>query len=245
MQKQSWVKTIIFTAVLTACGGGQNPAAPTADAAAGMWFGSIKSINNLSGLISEDGLMRFTTPIQHFSGETKYTNNALTADWDVYTLESAVFAAKQGTISINAKVNPKLNVVGSYTGLDNGMIFLDALSQNYDLPSTPSLISGNWKFIQLSSEGLSFEQNFSIDGNGILTGNDTKGCLYTGQINSMNPSKNIYKSKLNITNCGNLNGAYLGLANYGETPANPGQISSLYISVSNKQYSMATLLGKI
>ena len=54
--------------------------------------------------------------------------------------------------------------------------------------------------------------SITIDSEGRMDAQDAAGCLYSGDVSIINPSYNAYNLTITVSSCGQLDGAYSGLA---------------------------------
>lgn len=101
---------------------------------------------------------------------------------------------------------------GSYTwDQDFGRFVLNYVS-TYEEPSELNKLQGIWTFSQASSSGLIFTLTLTIDRDGTFFGSNTDGCVYNGKFNIIDTQFNVYRLLLDTSLCGELDGAYKGLA---------------------------------
>ncbi|MDH3609373.1 MAG: hypothetical protein OEQ24_09050, partial [Gammaproteobacteria bacterium] len=70
----------------------------------------------------------------------------------------------------------------------------------------------------------------SIDEEGVFTGNDSDGCKYLGYLDIINPQFNVYRTKLEVSECGSVNDEYEGVAFINE--------NTLAVQIANKKYAL-------
>ncbi len=79
-------------------------------------------------------------------------------------------------------------------------------------PSTSSNFNGRWISYEETNTSLETDLQFS---NGNFSGNDIFGCLYSGSVSPDDPTYNVYRVNVTVTNCvlegTNYNGSYNGL----------------------------------
>jgi hypothetical protein len=80
-------------------------------------------------------------------------------------------------------------------GGDREVMALNYLPDAYEAPSGLDLASGVWDF-QENLPGLQITLTVNIDvidGNGTLFGSDTEGCIYLGNVEVLDPERNVYR----------------------------------------------------
>lgn len=217
-------------------GGGSSSAPPVVnESASGFWNGHFYSqITNerelVSGLITEDNELRFasTTWGGQYAGMITSSGNSLTGNITAYAPWGYVFwdGSTVGTVRLNATVQTRVSISGTYEGVGDRGTFLLAFDSVYLRPSSLSLVQGNWRHSGINLGTI----NMAIDANGNINGITSGGCVYAGKISIINASYNAYRVSLNITSCGSLNGAYNGLASLDDTSS---QNDTILMSVSN------------
>ena len=104
---------------------------------------------------------------------------------------SEVFYFVSGTVSAGSSLTAILSTGGGRTlNLD---LHYDVL---YTRPASLQTIAGNWRY---SISGYAID--WLIAASGTLTGTDTNGCIYVGQVSVPNASHNLYQMDYQITQC--------------------------------------------
>lgn len=110
-------------------------------------------------------------------------------------------------------------------GSDTGALKV-VYSELYDQPSSLEYVKGDWTYTdrdQLTS-------TISINEEGIFTGNDSDGCEYLGYLDIINPHYNVYRTKLEVSECGSVNDEYEGVAFVAD--------NVLKVQIANKKYAL-------
>lgn len=81
-----------------------------------------------------------------------------------------------------------------------------------------------------------------IDATGAINGTDSDGCVYTGQVNIIDPAVNIYGVSLTASACGLYDGAYSG---YAVVADDTGMNDILVFTVSNANVVIVGVLDRI
>lgn len=66
----------------------------------------------------------------------------------------------------------------------------------YETPSSLALVNGTWQYSDINSL---YTLDLEIDSNGGITGNDTDGCDYVGNIEILKSERNLYQISVDIT----------------------------------------------
>ena len=86
----------------------------------------------------------------------------------------------------------------------------------YDRGSALTTVAGSWVSVDELDNPIG---SITIDAAGRMDAQDAAGCLYSGDLSIINASYNAYDLNLAVTNCGNFNGTYAGLAVVADTDA--------------------------
>jgi len=87
------------------------------------------------------------------------------------------------------------------------------------------------------------ETSIAIDIDGLLSGSDTNGCQYNGNVTVPDSSVNVYKLILEVSSCGIFNSTYTGLAAYTQLFDDSPQKGFLF-QVDNGVYSVTDFIIK-
>jgi len=162
-------------------------------------FAVIAPDGEFSVLISDSmvGLGRWTTSGKSFSASAKVLDTVPGQTSDISNLSmSAVFSAGY-------------RMVGDYAvdESDSGSFDLFALPALYRRELSLAEIAGTYRVNTLvtgASGSLTLAQS------GSLTGSDSYGCLYSGQITLPDPQFNLIEFAMSVAGCGSWNGTYRG-----------------------------------
>lgn len=156
-------------------------------------------------------------------GQVKQNGEHYYSKYNLYALDGSPFdyarltgEIKQGTI---------ISYFKTLNGGDTGRMVLN-YSDVYEQSSSLELLEGEWHFTD--RDGLSFK--VSIE-NGQIEGKDSDDCKYQGQVSLINPKYNVYKIKINISNCASVNGVYEGLSYLDKNES-----TYLRIDIGNENY---------
>lgn len=104
---------------------------------------------------------------------------------------------------------------GGFTAWIEAASSLAEVWVEYDLldPADPSFaaIAGTHQVNLASSSGAVYTLVMTFDALGTVTGSDTAGCAYFGQLHIVDPAQSIYGMDVEVSTCGVVSGAYQGL----------------------------------
>lgn len=132
----------------------------------------------------------------NFSGSGK----AVSADPDF------TFSAN---LTLSGQISSGYRLEGTYnvSGGDNGYFDFFAVPGLYRRGFNLQSISGNYTAKNLVSGGTG---SVSVSTNGGLTGSDSFGCQYNGQLTVPDPKFNMFQVSVTVSSCGGSNGTYSG-----------------------------------
>jgi hypothetical protein len=221
---------------------------------AGIHVGSFTSTgganpvaSDVVGIISEDLDIQImvggSSPI-HYAGEVFADGTALKGSLTVYRGGWGRFFGVDGVaaMSLVGSVAERNGMSGEYAGAgDQGRFALQYQSE-YESGSGLDQISGVWFFDLASSGGGIYSVSLDIDPNGAIFGVNTAGCVFSGQMSTIDVRYNTYRPNIMISECGAFNGDYSGLAFISDLGT--GQSKLLNLSVSNDVFAFATVFHK-
>ena len=205
--------------------------------ATGVWQGTVTETGvgsfAVTGLLITGQLHVFSlTDGPVIGGTYAMSHDGLNASTTHY---ANAIAAASGTLSATVSTRSWIN--GSFTTSDSGS---GTLSLRYDTLTTRGAslpaIGGNW-FVTDGSESL----GLAIDSTGAIHGSDTSGCIYSGQVNIINPAVNIYGIRLTASACGTADGHYAGHATLQDTNLTNGRLAFM---VSNPGRAIVRTLDR-
>ena len=149
----------------------------------------------------------------------------------------ALFALDGGPFdlaTITGKLKDENKIYSHFVTLNGGDTGALNISYDpiYDSPSSLQLTSGDWTYTD--RDDLTTE--FNIETEGTLTGQDSVGCEYLGYVDLINPAYNVYKMKLEVTECSSVNGEYEGVSFI--------QDNQLSVQIANQQYALFFLFDR-
>jgi len=183
------------------------------DTPGGIWRGSVTTGAGTFasiGLVNEAGDLRFITPgSDQTSGTFTVSGNLFTANlrsyvpFGFFTFTPPVHGSATGSINKRSALSGTISLHDSATST-----FSFNYDSLYERDSSLSAISGNYS----KSDGAGYTVTYSIDAAGVFTGSDTRGCMVNGNVEILDKDFNMYKASVIVTNCGETNGHYSGLA---------------------------------
>lgn len=237
----------IIASTLTACGGGgsesantsitpETPSTPTQVMPIGLWEGEVVS-EGISyqtwGFVAPDGEARFiTNDGEQDKAMITLNGNDFTGDILGYGFDGLLIAS--GTI---AGTYSSTSISGSTTvGGSEISTFSFDVSEHSDDGASLDTVKGNYSTIDA-------ETSMAIDADGLLSGSDTDGCQYSGNVTVPDSSVNIYKLVLEVSSCGAFNSTYSGLATYAQLFDESPQKGFIF-QVDNGVYSVTNFIVK-
>ncbi len=136
-------------------------------------------------------------------GQVKQNEDYYYAKYNLYALDGPPFDYARLTGEIKeGQIHSHFTTLN---GGDTGKMQL-TYSDLYDQPSSLGRLEGRWGYTD--RDGLKFDL---LIAGGIVSGNDSDGCHYTGNVSLINPQYNAYDVLLEVSNCDSVNGEYEGL----------------------------------
>ncbi|WP_455222101.1 hypothetical protein [Kaarinaea lacus] len=212
----------------------------------GVYFGQFvidgSGSSNLYALISENNNIRFMFDLLSGQGTGQLINNA-----DLYSATLALyqnhevntFHSKSTEIQVETSITDGFMNGAWNNSISSGRIHLNKLSDEGQIID-PTQLSSNWIVNMASSGGSLFTLSLSIDSQGIISGSDTTGCTYHGNIVDINQTGRIVPIDLTLNSCGSENGDYHGLV----TAISSTQGDVLILLASNDTYSITVGLNR-
>jgi len=249
---QRSIRALILAALLTACGdddAGFAPSPAPDSKVGGIWDGTGTSdldpglVVPIIGLVAEDGRAQFFEVNSggrpdfpdvgiRFSGTIVSAQSAISSDIRIYAPVGSLFSggvtAVNGTLVGN--IVERVSMEGDWMA-DTGEsgAFTQLFSDLYEVDSSLSVTQGVWA----GQSSLGANLSLDINAQGTITGIDGNGCVFTsGAANGVviiDPSFNVYEININISNCGPVNGSYVGL----------GYVSSVFLTDDTFTMSIA------
>lgn len=152
-------------------------------------------------------------------------------DGENYISKYLLFALDGGPFdwaTITGKLKEDNQIASHFVTLNGGDTGALNITYNsiYELPSSLDSTAGDWTYTD--RDDLTTE--FLIETNGTVIGNDSANCEYLGYIDIINPIFNVYKMKLEVTECDSVNGEYEGISFL--------QDEQLSVQIANQKYAL-------
>jgi hypothetical protein len=222
------ILAVSVTMLLSACGGGGDdlPSNNSQQSAEGIWSGDVK-IDNVQGkalgMVLSDGRYFFRYGASSYDnlafGKASVSGSNISSN-DLKLFVSANNRVSNASFSGTVTTNSKLNL--NFSNASNAASGTGSLDFNnaYNNPSDLDIISGLYK---------TPNDTYVVQKNGIFEGT-LEGKQITGQIKTINKSKNLYNIVFNYNNQ-----EYSGAATYGVT----GTKQLFFIAISNPDGNVA------
>ena len=210
---------------LAACGGSDDSSSSHESVKSGFysgnWFGNYLGDQYSSGFISGDTLF-----IETDAGSMVYLDIRLTGTSITATGRFIYRVSPPGTAGFFTRGTIRGSGTLEGTGItmdlkgSDGIHIVLTLKRDAESGGTSSLdlMEGAYQTIEQD-----IDINFSATG--AFSGSETDGCTYSGDVDIIDPSFNVYASTLNMTNCGRYNGDYKGLMSRDKSD---GSIRAIY-----------------
>jgi len=237
---------LVASASLCACGGdGGVAAAPSSTNPAGFYTGTLLSSTSgkasaMVALASDTGELRIMDPAigLQFVASMQFADDSLDHPLTAFAAPGTTFPdgsqVCHGTVS--GVIEPGATITGSYScGGDHG-----TFSLLYDVED--SLQEPGRRFPEIGALGTLRPGEvlfISVGSDGSITGSDSAGCSYAGQLQVVDPLIDIYRMALDQT-CGGQTLALMGLATFGFVPDTATQ--AIYVGLSDGTHSIAGTL---
>jgi len=211
---------------LSGCGGssssatsGSSTVVSHAIKAAGVYSGTSTSSSYgtiaVDGVVAQNGRAFFFAPNQGdiYAGTVNETNDTVTGPLTAYAPVGYQFpdGSSVTSLSINANTVPQSTLSGTFSGGGESGTFTLGFVSSYEESSSLSKIAGTYTYTQTTSTSTD-TLSITVDSTGLVTGSDSTGCVYNGQVSLIDSSKDAYDVTATITSCGALNGTYKGVA---------------------------------
>lgn len=197
----------------------------------GLWEGTVNYSNGTSSeayaLIAPDGEARFIADGEQAKLQITQEGGKFTA-----TIKSFGTMSDTGTASGELSKN-------TFTGEAN---FNGSVTSNFSFEKSPYSSDGaSLDIIKGNYTNTNFSSSIAIDADGLISGSDTLGCQYNGNISVPDSSVNVYKVTFTVSSCGDYNGETSGLATYVQLYSDSTQKGLIY-QVDNGVFSFTQVL---
>jgi hypothetical protein len=210
---------------LTACGGGGSdasaptggtpPVTTTNSTTPGVWKGTINSTTTGQGasivaLTGHDGhSVWMTTDGRVFHGDLPLNGDHFDASLIGHMHEGELFpdGTNRGTTSMQVDHHSTGASSGRYSGSGDAGTFNMALSPMWARSASLATVAG----VYTRSTSSGYTMTMALGANGQLTGSDSKGCVFSGNVTVPDPQHNLYHIDAHVSACGSLDGHYQGM----------------------------------
>lgn len=198
---------VFLSLLITSCGGESVPEVVTPNEIDGLWSGSVNdnvgiaqtiylglsdSEGNLNIILDSSGNASLAGLAFFFNGEVDSISSELTLyDASGDLVDNLEFVEGSFTSDPFPSLNATLT---SNTTSRELTLILNYNAVLYEGPSSLALVSGTWRF----DDGLN-TLDLEIDVDGVITGDDSDGCQYSGTIGTLNSNFNLYQISVDIT----------------------------------------------
>lgn len=222
------IAMLISALTLTACGGGgssatsgnpggtgSTPPPPTSSSTApGVWKGTITSTttgqaSTVLGMTGNTGQSFWMTPDGRvWNGQMPLTGTQFNTTMTGYMYPGSHFpdGSNYGPSSMMFDYSGGV-WSGQYSGVGDAGTFNMGLSAMWNRPASLGTVAGTYT----RSVSYGYTMTMTIDSNGVLSATDSRGCLIGGTVTVPDPGHNQYQISANVSSCGTLNGAYIGM----------------------------------
>lgn len=191
-------------------------------------------------LVSDSGEFHIIDPIgdAQFVASLSFANNGLNPQLTGYAAPGTAFPDSTTVCSgnVSGSVQPGATITGSYScGGDHG-----TFSLLYDVGTSLQAPSDRFPVIGARGDIRPGDVLFiAVQRDGSITGSDSLGCNYTGQMAVVDPFINVYSMTANQT-CGSQTLVLSGLSTFGFVQNTSTQ--AVYLGLSDGTHSIAGLL---
>jgi hypothetical protein len=202
---------------------------PPNEVANGIWEGTFTENGDtfeITGLLYEGEIIALSPDANAmYVGSYAVDGYILSADVTIYEIGGTDVGTASFTGVVNSESQIALNYVDSSGGTGSVSLLYDEI---YERSSSLAKVAGNYVY---STLGYGFP--VSISTSGVITGTDTDGCDYQGNISTPDIDFNLYEINLDVSSCGSADGSYSRYAAlYDEAGLNDG----LTVALSNENY---------
>jgi hypothetical protein len=238
--------TLAISGLVCACGYGSDTGyVPSGDNPAGFYSGTLVSAasgsaEDVVALASDAGELDLFDPKthMHYVAGLSFADDGLKRPLIAYAAPGTAFPDASSVCqgSVSGKLKPGVTLTGSYScGGDHG-----TFSLLYDVYASLQAPSERFPLVGARGDiGAGDLMFLSTDRDGNLTGSDTAGCSYEGQMTVIDPFINVFGVTLDQT-CGSQTLALAGLASFGFIQDSSTQ--ALYLAVSDGMHSISGAL---
>ncbi len=212
-------------------------------ALAGLWVGDGCCVNSVSfpvtGMTNDSGDYRFLVLGTHYVGKAGGAPVA-------YSTCSSCLAGQRKSderefrlLAISPRVSAHESI--SSPGLTSPRQIVE-FSVPYDRAFERSSAVEDLEGIYTTHLGTGYTLTVVLDAAGQVSGIDTNGCSFQGEVSGRHPRFDYYDLVLDVTNCADRNGRYVGNAAWIGDAA--GRTTELFLSTSNAEAAIGWRLSR-
>lgn len=137
------------------------------------------------------------------------TGDRFSATLTGHMYEGAHFpdGTNHGTASFMIEHHSNGTMSGHYDGNGDNGTFNMGTTPMWDRPASLDAVAG----VYTRSTSSGYTMTMTIGANGVLTGSDSKGCVFNGTLSVPDPTHNLYAIEATVSSCGSLDGNYRGM----------------------------------
>jgi hypothetical protein len=139
------------------------------------------------------------------SCKLEVTDDAISGSLTFYNLVSGQWELEEGVISGTVTTSETANLVIKTDSDMSATVKIDRLNDESDRGISLAVLSGTYFMAQADNPSGDFDMSFTIDANGALTGSDSTGCAFNGEITIPDPKLSIFEMEYTAGNCGDSN----------------------------------------
>ncbi|MCC7199222.1 MAG: hypothetical protein IT483_06925 [Gammaproteobacteria bacterium] len=223
----------------TACGGGGGDTSPapgntagtpvSAKTTPGVWQGTVTSPttgqSSVVGLTSGSGhSVWMTTDGRVWTGQMPMSGTQFNATMAGYMYPGSRFpdGSTYGTWSMMGNYANGI-WSGQFNGAGDNTTFSFSMHPAYNRPASLDLLAGT--YTRTTSIGYTMTLSFTQAGQ--LTGSDSRGCVFNGNVTVPDQTHNLYQIAATVTSCGILDGSYQGQGTLADATAMQSWMSNM------------------
>ncbi|MGM0553534.1 MAG: hypothetical protein ACQETK_07035 [Pseudomonadota bacterium] len=209
---------------------GDAPPPGTTVSANGLWEGTFSEEGvgtfDVTGLLYDGRIIAISEGAGAvFDGSYSLNGDQISASVVAYEANGPAYA----TTEFSGTVTEQVSLSASFATSEgtSGTISL-AFDDTYNRPSSLGMLEGVWSYFEPG-----YDLTVASGADGSFFGQDSEGCVVTGEFGIIDAAHNLYDVQVTATSCGFLTGSYTGFAGLLEYP---GGGEYLQVAVSNPDY---------
>lgn len=246
MRRISAVCLVTLLAALNAACDGDAGFSPPDEEVGGIYSGSLSA--EIGGVVTDFPLFGAITPNNelqmmgadvHIAGPVTTSQVKFQAELTAYVGQSGGFYGMDGLdpVLMDGLATGGATIAGDWAApgvLGTFALTYEGLSTEF---ASLDLTAGSWTY------NGAFNVTLNIDATGVVTGTDSSGCSFTGQIDVLDQFLNVYFVSMVVSSCGVNDGDYSGsvfLASVGGL-----ELDQMTLGVSNDLSAYSVVLDKM